>query len=181
MTQRVYLHVGGPKSGTTYIQQVLEHNAATLADAGVLVVGARALELIHAAMVVREDPRLDDLPTAARDAWDRLVEQVREWRGASAILSYELFAGASAEQVRTALARPRRDRGARRDHRPRPRQGLASAWQERLKFALTTPLERWRPPPERPASAPSGAGAPWTRPAWPRAGAPTCRPSASTS
>ena len=54
MTQVVYLHVGGPKSGTTFIQQVLEHNAAALAKAGVLVVGPR-LELIHAAMVVRGD------------------------------------------------------------------------------------------------------------------------------
>ena len=104
MTEVVYLHVGGPKSGTTFIQQVLEHNSAALARSGVLVVGPR-LELIHAAMAVRGDDRLGDLPAAARDAWDRVTEQVREWQGTSAILSYELFANASAEQVRTALAR----------------------------------------------------------------------------
>ena len=28
MTRRVYLHVGAPKSGTTYLQQVLETNRA---------------------------------------------------------------------------------------------------------------------------------------------------------
>lgn len=152
MTQVVYLHVGGPKSGTTFIQQVLEHNAATLAGAGVLVVGPR-LELIHAAMAVRDDRRLDDLPAAARDAWDRVTEQVREWHGTAAIVSYELFANASAEQVRTALARlegievhvvvSARDLG----------KAIASSWQEQLKFGLTKPLESWSPPQETAADS----------------------------
>lgn len=154
--QRLYLHVGAPKSGTTYLQRVLGANRARLADAGVLVVGESHLDRIHAAMVVREDPRLDDLPERARTSWDRLVAQVRSWRGDSAVLSYELFAGASAEQVAVALADlegievhvviTARDLGA----------SVPSAWQERLKFALTTPLERWRP---RPASA--GPRAEW--------------------
>lgn len=152
MTQVVYLHVGGPKSGTTFIQQVLEHNAATLAGAGVLVVGPR-LELIHAAMAVRGDRRLDDLPAAARDAWDRVTEQVREWQGTSAIISYELFANASAEQVRTALTRlegievhvviSARDLG----------KAIASSWQEQLKFGITKPLESWSPPEETAADS----------------------------
>lgn len=152
MTQVVYLHVGGPKSGTTFIQQVLEQNAATLAGAGVLVVGPR-LELIHAAMAVRDDRRLDDLPAAARDAWDRVTEQVREWQGTSAILSYELFANASAEQVRTALTRlegievhvviSARDLG----------KAIASSWQEQLKFGITKPLESWSPPQETAADS----------------------------
>ena len=147
MTEVVYLHVGGPKSGTTFIQQVLEHNAAVLAQAGVLVVGPR-LELIHAAMAVRGDARLDDLPAAARGAWDRVAEQVREWPGRSAVLSYELFANASAEQVRAALARlegievhvvvTARDLG----------KAIASSWQEQLKFGVTKPLESWSPPGE---------------------------------
>lgn len=147
MTQVVYLHVGGPKSGTTFIQQVLDHNAAALAKAGVLVVGPR-LELIHAAMAVRGDARLDHLPAPARDAWDRVVEQVRAWQGASAVLSYELFANASAEQARAALARlegievhvvvTARDLG----------KAIASSWQEQLKFGITKPLESWSPPRE---------------------------------
>ncbi len=147
MTQVVYLHVGGPKSGTTFIQQVLEHNSAALAKAGVLVAGPR-LELIHAAMAVRGDARLDDLPAAARDAWDRVSAQVREWHGSSAIVSYELFANASAEQVRAALAQlegievhvvvSARDLG----------KAIASSWQEQLKFGLTKPLESWSPPRE---------------------------------
>lgn len=149
MTKRVYLHVGAPKSGTTYIQQVLEDNRARLHDAGVRVVGDKHLDRVHAAMVVRQDPRLEALPEAARTSWERLVKQIHGWRGDVAILSYELFAGASAEQVAAALADlaglevhvviTARDLGA----------SVPSAWQERLKFALTTPLEEWRPRPER--------------------------------
>jgi hypothetical protein len=148
VTQRLYLHVGAPKSGTTHVQRVLEHNRARLADAGVLVVGERHLDRIHAAMVVREDPRLDGLPERASTAWSRLVREIREWPGASAVLSYELFAGATKAQARRALADldgievhvviTARDLG----------RAVPSAWQERLKFALTTPLEEWRPRPE---------------------------------
>lgn len=148
MTERLYLHVGAPKSGTTYLQRVLETNREALSRAGVLVVGDHQRERVHAAMVVREDPRLEALGERARDAWRRLVASIRDWDGPSAVLSYELFAGASADQVRTALA----DLTGIEVHvvitaRDFAR-GVPSAWQERLKFALTTPLEEWRPKPE---------------------------------
>lgn len=144
MTDRLYLHVGGPKSGTTFLQQMLAENRGQLEASGTWV-NPRRLEAIHAAMVVREDPRLERLPAAARGSWDRLVEQVRAWRGPRAVISYELFAGASTEQIERALA---------------PLEGIEvhvvitardlalsarSAWQERLKFGLQTPLADWRP------------------------------------
>jgi hypothetical protein len=145
MTTRVYLHVGAPKSGTTFLQGVLESNRATLADAGVLVVGERHLDRIHAALQIREDPRLADLPESARHAWDTLVRQIREWQGESAVLSYELLAAASSQQAGRALA----DLAAYDVHVVITARDLGrsavSAWQERLKFGLTTPLEKWVP------------------------------------
>lgn len=148
MTQRVYLHVGAPKSGTTYLQGVLEANRARLADVGVLVVGETHLDRIHAAMVVRDDKRLESLPPRAASAWSRLVEQIRGWTGPVAVLSYELFAGASKKQVARAL----HDLDGLEVHVVITARDLAasvpSAWQERLKFALTTPLEEWEPRPE---------------------------------
>lgn len=148
MTERVYLHVGAPKSGTTYLQRVLDQNRDRLAASGVLVVGERHLDRIHAAMQVRDDERLADLPQSARTAWDRLVRQIRDWDGPAAVLSYELFCVASADQAARALADlasydvhlviTARDLG----------RSLVSAWQERLKFGLTTPLEKWVPKPE---------------------------------
>lgn len=170
MTERVYLHVGAPKSGTTYLQNVLATNRELLAAAGVLVVGETQLDRIHAAMVIREDTRLEQLPPRAASAWTRLLEQVQEWPGATAILSYELLAGAAPAQARRALA----DLAQFEVHVVVTARDLAtavpSAWQERLKFAATTPLERWMP---EPASAgprsewgwrtmdPSGIAARW--------------------
>jgi len=148
MTDRVYVHVGAPKSGTTYLQGVLETNRALLGAAGIRVVGERHLDLVHAGMVIREAPRLERLPATARSAWDRLVAEVRAWEGPVAIISYELLAGASAEQVERALA----DLTGHEVHVVITARDLAgavpSAWQERLKFGLTTPLEDWSPRPE---------------------------------
>jgi hypothetical protein len=148
MTERVYLHVGAPKSGTTYLQRVLDGNRAALRAAGVLVVGERHLDRIHAAMVVRDDPRLDDLTRSARTSWSRLVREIGDWGGPAAVLSYELFSVASAEQAAGALA----DLAAYDVHVVVTARDLGrsvvSAWQERLKFGLTKPLEEWRPKPE---------------------------------
>src|SRR5690606_36919005 len=125
-----------------------EANRDRLAEAGVLVVGETHLDRIHAGMVVREDPRLADLPPRATSAWQRLVEQIREWPGDTAVLSYELFAGASAKQADSALD----DLEGLEVHVVINARDLAaavpSAWQERLKFAHTTPLEEWVPRPE---------------------------------
>lgn len=148
MTDRVFLHAGVPKSGTTFLQGVLTDNSRLLADAGVLVAGTSRSELVHAAMVVRQDRRLQRLPRRAGQAWDRLVRQVREWPGPDAIISYELFSAATAEQAQAALD----DLGPLRVDLVVTARDLTrilpSAWQERLKFALTTPLENWAPPPE---------------------------------
>ncbi len=149
MTDRVYLHVGAPKSGTTYLQRVLRHNEAALADQGVLVAGRTHAELVHAGFVIRQDRRLAALPPRAARAWTRIVADVAAHRGHTAVLSYELLAGARARQATAAVADLAatgaevhlvitcRDLG----------RSVSSAWQERLKFALTTPLEQWEPRP----------------------------------
>jgi hypothetical protein len=148
MTERVYLHVGSPKSGTTYLQRVLRHNQEELGRQGVLVAGRTHGDLVHAGFVVREDPRLARLPERASGAWDRLVEEVRGFRGHTAIISYELLSAARRRQAAEAIESldsydvhvviTCRDLG----------RAVPSAWQERLKFALTVPLDQWQPPPE---------------------------------
>lgn len=147
MTTRVILHVGAPKSGTTYLQQILRQNASSLRDQGVLVAGRTHTELVHASFVLREDRRLDALPARAAGAWDRIVSDVRSFEGHTAVISYELLAGARRAQARRAVESfpdcevvvviTCRDLG----------RAVSSAWQERLKFALTTPLEEWEPRP----------------------------------
>jgi hypothetical protein len=146
MTRTVYLHVGSPKSGTTYLQRVLDGNRERLAAAGVLVVGPDQGTRVQAALQVREDPRWKKLPANRQDQWGRLVKEIRGWSGDTAILSYELFSAASAEQAAKAIG----DLAGLDVHIVITARDLArsvpSAWQERLKFGLTTPLEEWTPP-----------------------------------
>lgn len=148
MTERkkVYLHVGSPKSGTTYVQSVLRGNADRLADAGVLVAGRTHTELVHAGLVIREDPRVEKLlDEREQQSWRRVVEQVASWRGASVIISYELLSAATAEQAARAIA----DLGDVEVHVVITSRDLTrsvvSGWQERLKFKLAVPLEEVGP------------------------------------
>ncbi|GAB4011604.1 DUF6752 domain-containing protein [Nocardioides ultimimeridianus] len=145
MTRTLYLHVGSPKSGTTYLQRILDSNRDRLAQAGVLVVGDQHVDRVQAALQVREDPRWKKLPAARQDMWGTLVAAIKGWQGDSAVLSYELFSAASAEQAKRALA----DLGEIDVHVVITARDLArsvpSAWQERLKFGQTAELEEWTP------------------------------------
>lgn len=145
MTKRLYLHVGGPKSGTTYLQSVLKANRARLAESGVAVIGERGGDLVRSGLLIREDPRVETMQPVEAFAWQRLVEQIRGWDGPSAVLSYELLAGASTEQVHEVLSRfPDVEVHVVITARDLARV-VPSAWQEQLKFAGTSPLGSWRP------------------------------------
>lgn len=157
MTRRLYLHVGAPKSGTTYLQAVLRSNRQRLADAGVLVVGRDQHEVVRAGLIIRHDRRVASMSQQARGSWDRLVQDIHAWSGPVAVFSYELLSAADSRSVRTLLARfpdhevhvvfTARDFG----------RSLPSAYQERLKFGLARPLERW---------APSEEDEPWIEWGW---------------
>jgi hypothetical protein len=98
--RRAYLHIGAPKTGTTYLQQVLWTNRKALSQAGVLYPYGYANEHFHAMLDVR-NLRWGGAP-ADRFAgtWDRVAERVREWTGDTALLTNEVLAGASVETVR---------------------------------------------------------------------------------
>ncbi|HWU21855.1 MAG TPA: DUF6752 domain-containing protein [Nocardioides sp.] len=145
MTRTLYLHVGSPKSGTTYLQRILDANREVLARGGVLVVGDAQVDRVQAALQLRQDPRWEKLPEDRRDMWGTLVAEIRDWKGDAAVLSYELFSAASAEQARRALA----DLDGIDVHLVITSRDLAravpSAWQEQLKFGTTKPLAEWSP------------------------------------
>lgn len=148
MTKRIYLHVGAPKSGTTYVQSILRRNRDLLAQHGVLVAGDTHTEVVNAGLVIREDPRAETLlTTEERGAWRRIVEQVRSWEGPVAILSYELLGAATTKQARQAIA----DLGDAEVHVVVTARDFArsvsSAWQEQLKFSFRRPLEKVGPQP----------------------------------
>jgi hypothetical protein len=103
MRPRVFLHVGSPKTGTTFLQDVLWSQRATAREQGLLLPGERFHDHFLATLDVRglaDDPIS---PETSRGMWDRLVAEAVAWDG-NVLVSHELFAGATAEQARGAVA-----------------------------------------------------------------------------
>lgn len=103
MAGTVFLHVGLPKTGTTYLQSVLWTNREALREQGLLVPGRSMRQHMWATLSVREHPGLANRREEARTAWPRLVAQVNDWPGA-AVVSHEFFGAATEEQARAAIA-----------------------------------------------------------------------------
>ena len=102
MSTRVLLHVGCPKTGTSYLQDVLFRNQALLREHDILYPADRFDAHFLAALDLMTLP-WGGLETEAVGAWDRLAEQVRDWHG-TAIISHEIFARATPHQVERAMA-----------------------------------------------------------------------------
>jgi hypothetical protein len=100
--KRVLLHVGTPKTGTSYLQDVLFRNRDRLAGQGVLYPADRFDGHFLAALDLMRLP-WGGLETQAVGAWDALAKRVRDWNGDTAIISHEILATASRTQIRRAL------------------------------------------------------------------------------
>ena len=103
MADAVYVHVGSPKTGTTYLQDTLWVNRDALGRDGVLVPGGRRFAAFHAAQAIREVPWLADMPAGRRDVWDDMRERIGEWPGV-AVLSHEFLGAATSDQAAAAIA-----------------------------------------------------------------------------
>ncbi len=97
MSKRVFLHVGLPKSGTTYVQRRLSANKEALAEGGMLFPGATWYDQVLAVRDVREMRRQ---PARARGAWSRLVKEIVAWDG-DAVVSMEWLCAADEAHART--------------------------------------------------------------------------------
>lgn len=102
MSKRVLLHVGCPKTGTSYLQDVLFRNQSLLREHDILYAADRFDAHFLAALDLMTLP-WGGLETEAVGEWDRLAAQVRGWHG-TAIISHEIFARATPAQVARALA-----------------------------------------------------------------------------
>lgn len=95
MADRIYLHVGAPKTGTSFLQLMLwEHREQLEADGVRLPLGKRRAHFDAVGDVrggMWKDPD-------SRWSWQGLVEDVHAHPG-TAVVSEELLCGASAEQV----------------------------------------------------------------------------------
>ncbi len=100
-TRKVLVHVGAPKTGTSFVQDLLFQNRERLAEAGVLYPADRFDAHFLAALDLMELP-WGGLEHQAVGSWDRLAEQVRRWKG-TVIISHEILATASKQHVQRAL------------------------------------------------------------------------------
>ena len=98
MATKTFLHVGLPKSGTTYLQAVLSENKDRLADRSrLLFPGRNWLEQVRAVRDVRGQ-KGRGASAADTGAWQSLVDEIAAWDG-DAIISMEWLGGAPTEQV----------------------------------------------------------------------------------
>lgn len=145
MARRVFLHIGTPKSGTTYLQSLWWRNAAELRSRGLLLPGGNAHVQFQASAVVRANAGvLAAMSDEQRGAWDRVVEESHAWPG-DVLISQEQLVEAPVEQIRSAFARL----GAHGAEvhvvltgRDLVRQ-VPSAWQQRVKHGSPTTLRRF--------------------------------------
>lgn len=130
MADRVVLHVGLPKTGTTFVQQLLWTNRESLQTADVHLVVTTMRELFDAARDLTRDGSAD---------WRLLVDAVRQSPG-TVVLSCEGLSAVPAEQARRALAdlRPADVRVVctLRD----PARVLPSVWQQHVRTGSTVEL-----------------------------------------
>ncbi|MGN6605983.1 MAG: hypothetical protein ACTHMS_03090 [Jatrophihabitans sp.] len=103
-TPTVFLHVGEPKTGTTFLQQVLWRNRSELAHHGFMLPGARPVAHWKAAQDLRGVVPLPNDPAGGfHGSWDRLARQALRAPKA-AVISHELFAALDGEQAGRAVA-----------------------------------------------------------------------------
>lgn len=102
--QRVVLHVGLPKTGTTYLQGLLAEHRDELRAAGVLYPFLRPGAMFHGAVEIRgSHDKFGLRATEVDGTWDALCARARDFAGTT-VISHEVLAGATPEQVRRALA-----------------------------------------------------------------------------
>ena len=102
MSPRVFLHVGSPKTGTTFLQNVLWSQRDLAARQGVFLPMNRFLDHYFAALDLREVSDRPHHPARAVGMWDRVVNQTKG-RSDTVLISHELFAPATVEQARRAV------------------------------------------------------------------------------
>jgi hypothetical protein len=132
VAKRVFLHVGAPKSGTTFLQTVLWSNRALLKADDVLLPGRGLFDHNLAVTALRNpDPR-NKLQRRARATWRRLRQRIDAWSG-DAIITNEWFVRVDAEQA----ARGRHDLADTELHIVYTARAfvhqIPAAWQETLK------------------------------------------------
>jgi hypothetical protein len=97
--QRLFLHVGLPKSGSTYLQSVLGSHRGLLREHGHVYPFVRQEGMFHAAVEMAGNPARWGLdPEQIRGTFAHLLRRGRRL-GGDVVISHEIFGAATREQV----------------------------------------------------------------------------------
>lgn len=99
---RVFLHVGSPKTGTTFLQQVLWSQRDLAREQGLLLPMRGFVDHYRASLDVRHVAARHGEQERAEGIWQAFVRESLAWDG-TVLISHELFAGATEEQARAAI------------------------------------------------------------------------------
>lgn len=141
---RVVVHVGTPKSGTTFLQRALWRQREALRLVDVHLAGDRAQDMFTAAIEVRETYEFwGRQPGDIAGTWARLSAEARR-SGGTTVMSHELLGAATKRQAERALAElsglevhvlvTARDLGRQ----------LMSSWQEEVKNGSSTSFDDYQ-------------------------------------
>jgi hypothetical protein len=104
MTRRVVLHVGLPKTGTTYLQALLADHRDGLRGAGVLYPEVSPQAMFLGAVEVRGSHEKFGLSREdVSGTWQAMADRVRAFDGTS-VISHEILGGAAPDEIARALA-----------------------------------------------------------------------------
>ena len=152
MVDRIFVHVGLPKTATSYLQTILWSNRDALRSAGVVLPGTERRDHLWASRTVRNAKHSASAVEEHRTAWSRIIDELAASPG-TGLISHEFFAAVSRRQAKAMVeALP-----AAEVHlivTAREPLGLfAASWQESLKNGETVPLEDYAREVSRSSSA----------------------------
>jgi len=160
----VYVHIGLPKTGTTYIQSSLWESRSGLASAGCLVPGeTRVAKWRAVSDLLGRRPQ----GAEAQDidgSWNAFTEVIRDWHGDRVVFSEELLVTAGRRQVQQLV----RSLSPAEVHAVVTVRDLArmlpSAWQQEVKKGRTWQFDEFVSAVREPGSGPpTAAAAYWLR------------------
>ena len=153
---QVFLHVGAMKTGTTYLQHLMDDNRERLLDAGVLWPGdSWADQMLAAVDVMAATAGRPPRNPAALGMWDRVSAQMREHTGRASVFSMEFLSYADEEQAaRVVESFPDHDVHVVLTVRD-ARYAVPAQWQTSCRMAGVVPLRRMVKAMAKPDDAPN--------------------------
>src|SRR4029078_6215098 len=102
-SRRLYVHIGLPKTGTSFLQATLLHNREVLAEQGLDLVPPTKREAFELMLLVRNryQPALDS--ASVQGSLDLFPTPLEKAPGSRALISQESLAAATPPQIRRLL------------------------------------------------------------------------------